>query len=352
MLKIFEKYKSHQLAKYFLSLFGVIILYITYNIYVWSQTETTDNAYLDADISKVSSEINGVIKNVLISDNMIVNEGDVIAEIDDTDYKSRLASIEASINVSVKNIEIITQKSLIAQMNLEQSKEALDFASANFEISSNDYKRTTELNKDNFASNKILDGSKSSFIKAKTDYNQSKLNLQIAEQNILLLSLQQVSEEEKLKGLLQDKNIVARNLVNTKILSPINGTLANSSLEVGNFISAGRVLFFVVQDSKKYVKANFKETQIKKFHPKQRVKLQFDSLPKTIIYGRIRNISPATGAKFSLIPPDNATGNFTKVVQRIPVLIDFESPQDASRLIPGMSVTASVRTDQANDKID
>lgn len=94
-----------------------------------------------------------------------------------------------------------------------------------------------------------------------------------------------------------------------------------------------------------YVKANFKETQIAKLQPKQKIKLQFDSLPKKIIYGRIRNISPATGSKFSLIPTDNATGNFTKIVQRIPVLIDFETPKDiTSNLIPGMSAIVSVRT--------
>ncbi len=213
------------------------------------------------------------------------------------------------------------------------------------EINSVDYIRTQELNKESFASKKTLDESKMSFTKAKTDHNQAKLNLQIAQQNLLLLALQKTAEEEKMKGLLEDKNIVARSLVNTQIIAPVNGVIANSSLQVGNFINPGRVLFFVVQDEQMYVKANFKETQIAKLQPKQKVKLQFDSLPKKIIYGRIRNISPATGSKFSLIPTDNATGNFTKIVQRIPVLIDFETPKDiTSNLIPGMSAIVSVRT--------
>lgn len=345
MLTLYTKYKSHPYFKYSLILGTILVIYIAYRMYVWASTESTDNAYIDADISNVSSEVTGVILNVHVRDNMLVKRGDLIAEINDQDYKSRLASIESSINTSIKNIEVISQKILIGEISLKQSRETVTFANTNFEASNTDYKRTVELNKEKFASNKILDNSKVSFTKAKTDYHQAQLNLQMAEQNLSLLSLQKAVEEKKLKGLLQDKNVVARSLVNTKLLAPVDGTLANSSLQVGNFINPGRILFFIVQD-KMYVRANFKETQITKFLPGQKVKLQFDSLPKKVIYGKIRNILPATGSKFSLIPTDNATGNFTKIVQRIPVLIDFELPEDIknSKLVPGMSVMVSVRT--------
>jgi membrane fusion protein (multidrug efflux system) len=348
MLKIFEKYRSHPYAKYILVLLSIIFIYSIYKLYIWKLTESTDNAYIDADISSVSSEINGVIKEVYISDNTKVTAGDLVAEIDDSDYKARLAMLESSIKASVKNIEIIEQKTLIAQTTLQQSEEALDFASTNLEINTINYQRTKNLNKENFASNKALDDSKIVFSKVKTDHNQAKLNLQIAQQNLLLLSLQKNAEEENLKGLMQNKNVVARSLINTKIISPVNGVIANSSLRVGNFISPGRVLFFVVQDDKIYVKANFKETQIVKLQTGQKVKLKFDSLPNIVVYGTIRNISPATGSKFSLIPTDNATGNFTKIVQRVPILIDFELPKNgkANNIVPGMSVLVSIRTDQ------
>lgn len=348
MLKISEKYRAHPYAKYFLVFLSVIFIYLIYKIYVWSRTESTDNAYIDADISNVSSEISGVVNKVLISDNMKVVAGDIIAEIDDRDYKARLAILESSIKVSAKNIEIIEQKTLIAKTTLQQSKEALDFASTNLEISAVNYQRTKDLNKDNFASNKMLDDSKIVFSKATADHNQARLNLQIAQQNLQLLLLQKNVEEENLKGLIENKNLAARSLVNTKIISPVNGVIANSSLRVGNFVSPGRVLFLVVQDDKMYVKANFKETQVKKLQTGQKVKLKFDSLPSLAIYGTIRNISPATGSKFSLIPPDNATGNFTKIVQRVPVLIDFELPKkgEANNIVPGMSALVSVRLDQ------
>ncbi|WP_375326957.1 HlyD family secretion protein [Candidatus Tisiphia endosymbiont of Nemotelus uliginosus] len=345
MRKLYNKYKSHLYFKYAVALGSILAVYLAYRIYTWINTEATDNAYIDAAISNISSEVGGVVVKVHVLDNMVVKKGDLIAEIDDSDYKSRLASIEASINTSIKDIEVIKQKIVIGEISLKQSREALAFANTNFEANSTDYKRTVELNKENFASNKILDTSKVNFTKAKTYYNQAQLNLQMAEQNLQLLSLEKAAEEEKLKGLLQDKNVVARSLRNTKLIAPVNGILANSSLQVGNFINPGRILFFIVQDER-YIRANFKETQIAKFLPDQKVKLRFDSIPKQVVYGKIRNISPATGSKFSLIPTDNATGNFTKIVQRIPVLIDFELPDNIHRnkLVPGMSVVVSVST--------
>nr|WP_253308407.1 HlyD family secretion protein [Rickettsia endosymbiont of Ceutorhynchus assimilis] len=340
-----EKYKTHPLAKYLLAIIIIALISAGYGIYVWVNTQSTDNAYIDADISNVSSEINGVLTNLLISNNARVNKGDLIGEIDDRDYKARLNALDASINASLKNIEIIDQKTLIGQIKLEQAEEKLSLAKISFEIISTDFARTKELNKEKFASSKALDDSKNLFAKAKTDYNQAKLDLQIAKQNLLLLSLEKSAEEENLKELTENKKITERSLQNTKIIAPVSGIFSNSSLEVGNYIVSGRILFSIVQDKTMYIQANFKETQIEKFRPGLKVKIQFDSLPKKVIYGRIRNISPATGSKFTLIPPDNATGNFTKIVQRVPVLIDFEVPSNAN-LIPGMSTIVSIRTDQ------
>jgi len=349
MLEILKKYKNHRLAKYIIILLLVSIIYLSYFIYIWTKTQSTDNAYIGADISQVSSEINGVITNVLVTDNMLVKKGDLIAQIDDADYKSKLAALDASINASIENIKIIDQKLLMAQVNLEQSQDSLDFNNTNLSIVSVDYGRTKELNKENFASNKILDNARTAYEKAKFEYNQAKLERQIAQQKILLLNLEKAAEEEQLKSLVQNRKVAARSLANTQIIAPVDGILANSSLQVGNFISSGRILFYIVQNEKVYVQANFKETQIGKFKPGLKVKLQFDSFPKEIIYGRIRNISPATGSKFSFLPTDNATGNFTKIVQRVPILIDFTPTKNkklSNNLMPGMSVTVSVRTDQ------
>ncbi|MGX6960230.1 MAG: HlyD family secretion protein [Rickettsia endosymbiont of Pentastiridius leporinus] len=339
-----QKYKNHPFAKYILIIATLIIIYLGYGIYVWANTQSTDNAYVDADISNVSAEVSGILTKLLIDNNTKINKGDLIGEIDDRDYKAKLAALEASINASRKNIEVIDQKISIGQVSLEQAAEKLKLAETTFNIISTDYTRVQELNRAKFASTKSLDDSNKQYQKAKTDYKQAQLDLDISRQNLTLLGLEKAAEQEKLKELTENEKITARSLQNTKLIAAVSGIFSNSNLELGNYIPQGRALFSIVQDNTMYIQANFKETQIAKFKPGMEVKIKFDALPKKVIYGKIRNIAPATGSKFSLIPPDNATGNFTKIVQRIPVLIDFESP--APNIVPGMSVVVAIRTDQ------
>jgi len=338
------KYKHHPFAKYVLVIALVIFIYLGYRVYVWANTQSTDNAYIDADISNVSAEVSGVLTNLSVTNNTKVSKGDLIAEIDDRDYKAKLAALEASIEVCIKNIEIIDQKISIGRISLEQAAEKLKLTKISFDIASTDFTRVQELNKAKFASSKTLDDSRNNYQKAKTDYKQSQLDLDISKQNLTLLDLEKSAEKENLKELTENKKITSRSLQNTKLTAMVSGIFSNSSLEVGNYVVPGRALFSIVQDNTMYIQANFKETQIKRFKPGMKVKIEFDALPKKVIYGNIRNIAPATGSKFSLIPPDNATGNFTKIVQRVPVLIDFESPN--ANLVPGMSAIVSIRTDQ------
>ncbi|WP_016917037.1 HlyD family secretion protein [Rickettsia honei] len=340
-----DKYKHHPFTKYVIIIVLIIFIYWGYRIYVWANTQSTDNAYIDADISNVSAEVSGVLTKLFVTDNTKVNKGDLIGEIDDRDYKAKLAALEASIEACIKNIEIIEQKISIGQISLEQAAEKLKLNKISFDIVATDFMRVQELNKAKFASSKTLDDSKNAYQKAKTDYKQAQLDLDISKQHLQLLELEKAAEQEKLKELTENKKVTLRSLQNTKLIAMVPGIFGNSSLEVGNYIVPGRVLFSIVQDNTMYIQANFKETQIQKFKSGMKVKIEFDALPKKVIYGKIRNIAPATGSKFSLIPPDHATGNFTKSVQRVPVLIDFESPN--ANLVPGMSAIVSIRTDQS-----
>jgi membrane fusion protein (multidrug efflux system) len=281
-----------------------------------------------------------------VLNNQRINKGDLIATIHDEDYKATLKAIESNINSSINRINIIEQKLVIGKISVAQNQELINFAQINLKNNSTDYARVQELNRDKFTSNKLFENTRTIFEKAKTDYSRAKLDLQITEQNLVLLELEKQAEKDTLQALIQNKNIAARALINTKIVAPISGILANSNMQIGNFALAGRILFSIVQDNI-YVQANFKETQISKLRPDFKVKLQFDAIGDLVIYGTLRNMSPATGSKFSLIVPDNSTGNFTKVIQRVPILIDFILPKNINYvLIPGMSVKVSVRTDQ------
>lgn len=341
-----DKYKNHPAAKYIKYVAILFIIFISYEIYVWANTQSTDNAYIESDISNVSCEISGVVKNVLVTNNVEVKQGDLIAELNEDNFKAEYIKVCADVNSGIQKVKIAEQEMLVGQINLEKAKEGLRLSQTNFDLSTIDYQRIVELNKDKFASQKLLDEGKNKFENAKSEYKQAQLNLEESEHNLVSLREKKFLTEAELQSLKQAKYLAERDLNNTKIKAPISGRIANNNLKVGNYVRPGVLLFSIVPDNC-YVKANFKETQVEKFKEGMKVLLKFDSLPNLKIPGNIRNISPATGAKFSLIPPDNSTGNFTKIVQRVPILIDFEVPKIPNlNLVPGMSVVVSIRTDK------
>ena len=343
-LNLLRQNKSYY--KYIIILLSIFLCYLSYVIYCWSNTQSTDNAYLKANIANVSIEIMGVVKEVLVDNNKEIKQGQIIALIDDHDFKANLAKTEAALAASVKNIEVIDQKILIEKINCQKGGEVLELSKTTLDLTTINFSRIIKLNKDNFVSKKALDDASIGLEKAKSDHNQKMLDLKTIEQTILQLNLEREAELANGQTLRQSKILSQRSLENTVIKSPIDGKLANSSLQVGNYVSPGMILFSVVPDVM-YIDANFKETQVYKFKPGMIATLKFDSMPGVKIKGTIRNISPATGATFSLIPPDNSTGNFTKVVQRLPVRIDFKMPKSENfRLVPGMSVNIAIRTDQ------
>lgn len=339
-------FRQNKYYKPLIVLLTLVLCYLSYIIYCWSNTQSTDNAYLKADIANVSIEINGVVKEVSEDNNAIVKQGQVIALIDDYNFKANLAKAEASLAASTKNIEIIDQKIIIEKINYQKLEQALKLVKTTLDLTTVNFNRMIRLNKDNFISKKALDDAQVVLEKAKSDYNQKTLDLKTSQQTIVQLDFEKEAELSNQKTLEQAKILAQRNLDNTVIKSPINGRLANSNLQVGNYVSPGAILFSIVPDVM-YIVANFKETQVAKFKSGMIANLKFDSLSNMKIQGTIRNISPATGATFSLIPPDNSTGNFTKVVQRVPVRIDFKIPESENfRLVPGMSVNVDIRTDQ------
>jgi membrane fusion protein, multidrug efflux system len=332
--------------KYIRYLGVLVFLYLCYGIYVWSNTETTDNAYIDADIAMVSPEISGVIKEVLVGENSNVEYNQVVAVVDDADYKATYAKAVAALNGGEEDVKIATQNIAIAKINLEKSNSGLISAKTNYELASVDYQRMLDLNKDKFASQKLLDNAKSKYEETKSTYSQAVLDVESDTKNLLLLDAQKAAREAAYAGLVQAKNLAERDLNNTRLKSPIVGVIANtnSSLVIGNYVQPGVILYSIVP-RKLYIRANFKETQIVKIKTGMRATLKFDALPGKKIQGIVRNFSPATGSKFTLLPPDNATGNFTKIVQRLPIIIDFEIPEGAN-LGPGMSAIVSIKTNQ------
>jgi len=341
------RFKSHRYFAHIMIIAGLAVCFLIYEMYGWFNTQTTDNAYIEADISNVSPEVSGVICEILVEENSKIKKGQIIAKINDADYRAALEKSLSTLESAKRDIEIIEKNTELAKIEETKAKEAFEFAEANFKLTKADYERIARLSKDNFASKQKLDSSEIAFEKTKNEFAQAQLNMQTTEERFLLLGIQRLSAISKYNTIKQETVLAQRALDNTVIKAPIDGTLGNSSLKIGNYVRAGLALFAIVPD-KLYVKANFKETQISKFAPGMKAELSFDSEPNVKIKGCIRSVSPATGSKFSLLPPANATGNFTKIVQRVPVTIDFEVPEHlAGKLTPGMSTIVRIRTDRA-----
>lgn len=330
--------KLFSLAIFFASWF------VLYNIYAWFVTESTDNAYLEAEISIVSPEIDGIVSEIYVKENTMVEAGQVIAKINDQTYAALADKAKAQVEVSKHEISSIESQLALASIEQEKSKENYEFAEASFKVAESELNRVTELQKDNYASMRKLDNTEIEYERAKKEFSLAKLNLTMQAEKASLLEVQKMSALAQLVVLEQEFKLAQKSLEDTSLRAPVSGMLGNSSIRVGNFVRSGVPLFSVVPMNSLYVKANFKETQISNFTPGMQCQLTIDSAPGLKLTGTIRNISPATGAKFSLLPPSNATGNFTKIVQRVPVLIDFDIPDNmVGKLVPGMSSIVKVK---------
>jgi len=338
--------KLHQQVKTNKILQSVIVILLflwSYKFYVWTNTEKTDNAYVKADITLISSEINGRVIDVVVKDNMPLKKGDILAHIDDTSYKAALEQAALKLQTAEYALLITAQKLIMEQTNLAKAKEALSLAEVNFILSERDYKRNNALTKDQFSSQKTLDTSKSSFEQSKAAVTQAKLAIEVLEENLELLSLQKKSDLLAIESAKQAKIISEKDMSNTVIVSPIDGIAAANGLRKGNWVSIGAPLVYIVPQHM-YIVANFKETQIVNFKEGQEVDISFDAISGHY-NGKVKSISPASGSTFSLIPTDNATGNFTKIVQRVPIIIEFDNNQKGLEALGvGMSTSISIDT--------
>ncbi len=337
---ILKKFQKNRKLAY---LSAAIFLFIIYKIYVWIYTESTDNAYIESDISTVSGQVSGNVSEVLCVDNKEVKAGDVLARIDNTPHKAALEIAIAKRKSGEYALASVEQKIELENNNLKKAEELVEFSKTNLELSLADYERELALHKDKYSSQKSLDESKSALEKSKFDLSQSLISLEISKKNLEVLQTQKSMNLLDLEVLKQNQITSEDDLKNTVIVSPIDGVIASNGIRSGNYVRPGTPLVSIVP-RQVYIKANFKETQILHMHKDQDVEFTVDAIKGRKFYGKIRGIYPATGSKFSLIPSDNATGNFTKIVQRIPVIIDFDNGQEGANMIrTGMSVTVNVK---------
>ncbi|HKU95240.1 MAG TPA: HlyD family secretion protein [Vineibacter sp.] len=315
--------------------------------------ESTDDAYVKADSTTIAPKVSGYIAEVLVQDNQTVVAGQKLARIDDRDYA--VALDQAKANVIAARAEIANAEAAIQQQAavIDQARATVAVDQANLIYAQQQYERYTALAKSGAGTLQQAQQYTANIQTTTATLQRDQAAVTAAEKQLDVLRAQLQKAQAALAADQAAERQAALNLSYTAISAPMAGTVGNRRLRVGQYVQAGTPLMAVVPLTETYVIANFKETQLTDVHPGQPVDISVDTFPGVVIKGRVNSLAPASGQEFALLPPDNATGNFTKVVQRIPVKVVLERYDPLlGRLRPGMSVIATIDTKPGNSKPD
>lgn len=300
---------------------------------------STDNAYVQADLVTVAPKVPGYVSEVLVRDNQHVSEGQLLARIDDRDYSARAQQARALLSAREAKVGTLDAQAAWQETQIERARAGLESAKAELDRAGLELDRARSLAVDKWTTKQRLDTSTSDELKARSALASAKAQL-AAEQGMLsVLKAQRVEAEGDIAQARAALALAETDLDATVIKASHDGVVGNRSVEPGQYAKAGSQLMVLVPLPEVHIVANFKETQLKGMRPGQRVEVTVDAWPDQPVEGWVESMAPASGSQFSLLPPDNATGNFTKVVQRVPVRIAVPPTSPlAGRLRPGLSV--------------
>jgi membrane fusion protein, multidrug efflux system len=307
--------------------------------------QSTDDAYVQSDVSVISPKVEGYIKKVKVADNQEVAEGAVLFVIDDRDFKAKVAQAEAAVAIEEASVASYEARLKLQQSMIDQAAATLASAEADLDREQQDYKRYSALMTSDFASRQRFEQAQADARKGEAAVARSRAALAAEQDQLVVLRSQQREEQARLQQARANLQLGQNDLDNTVIRAPVSGIAGNRAGQVGQYVKAGTQLLSIVPLPNVYVTANFKETQLTHMRPGQLAEVSVDAYPDLTLQGRIESFAPGSGAQFSLLPPDNATGNFTKIVQRVPVRIAVPVNGPLSGLLrPGLSVTVTVDT--------
>jgi membrane fusion protein (multidrug efflux system) len=309
--------------------------------------ETTDDAYVKADSTIIAPKVSGYISEVLVVDNEPVKAGQLLARIDDRDFKTSLNQAKADVIASEAAVRNLSAQIELQEPLIQQQAAEVDASEANLKFAQEERTRYDGLMKSGSGTIQRAQQTDAALRAQTAQLQQGKSGLIAANKRIEVLSTDRARAVAQLDHARAVEQQAALNLSYTQITAPVNGTVGARSLRVGQYVQAGTQLMAVVPLDAVYVVANFKETQLTHVRNGQPVELYVDSFHSTRLKGHVDSLSPASGLEFALLPPDNATGNFTKIVQRVPVKIVLDDQSLNGLLRPGMSAVPTVNTKSA-----
>lgn len=306
--------------------------------------ETTDDAYVKADSTIIAPKVSGYIAKVLVGDNEKVKTGQTLAKIDDRDFKAALGQARADVAAGEASVRNIDAQLELQQPIIAQSTADVAAADANLKFAQEERARYDDLMKSGSGTIQRAQQTDAALRASNAQLQHAKSGLVAAQRKVDVLTTQRAQATAQLDRARAVAQQAELNLSYTEITAPVDGTVGARSLRVGQYVQAGTQLMAVVPLDAVYVIANFKETQLTHVRPGQPVALHVDSFRNQTLHGHVDSLSPASGLEFALLPPDNATGNFTKIVQRVPVKIVLDDHSLTGLLRPGMSAVPTIDT--------
>lgn len=304
----------------------------------------TDDAYVGADMAIIAPKIAANVAEVPIVENQAVKQGDVLVRLDDGDFQLAVSQADAKLATQRAAIATFDAQIRAAEATEDQMRAQRDAAKATVAKTQADYERTKPLADRDFTSKATLDAAIAVRDTAVAQAKAGDAAIQTAEANIALLKAQREQAEHVARELDVALAQAKRNLSFTVIRAPFDGVVGNRSVQVGDYVTAGKRLAAIVPLDKVYIDANVKETQLAGIKAGDVAEISVDALGGETLKGVVASIAPASGSQFSLLPPENATGNFTKIVQRVPVRVAVPASEAQGRLRPGLSVVVAIDT--------
>jgi membrane fusion protein, multidrug efflux system len=321
---------------------------IGYGRYWWNvgrYIETTDDAYAGGNVTAVSPHVGGFVAQILVGDNQHVQAGQLLIRLDDRDFRAALDRARAAADRQQAALAALDAKYALQQTMIGQAEADLAAKTAAAGFAGQDAVRYRDLATTNFGSRQNAERASAVDQEALSAARSAGAGLAAARQQLSVLSAEIAEARAAVAQAKADLDTARLNLGYTEIRSPIDGYVGNRAAQIGAYVTSGAYLLSLIPAQGLWVDANFKEDQLARMRPGQPVTVVADVLPGKVFHGRVESLSPGTGSIFSVIPPENATGNFTKIVQRVPVRVALEDGDARlGQLRPGLSVTVGVDT--------
>lgn len=303
---------------------------------------TTDNAYVRGDVTSLAPRVGGYVTSVAVRDNQAVQAGEVLFRIDDRDYRAKLAQAEAAVVAARARLSNAVEDIRLQHMLVRQAEAQRSAALADLSLSRKTSERRRELVERGAVSRAQVDESDAGMLRAEAGRAVSSAAVDAQRQRIALLGTQREAAIAAVAQAEAARDLARIDLENTVVRAPIAGVIGNRQVRVGRLVTPGTSLLDIVPIADLFVVANFKETQLERIRPGQRARITVDGYPGIALDGVVDSFAPGSGSAFSLIPTDNATGNFVRVVQRVPVKLRLRSNPLPGRLVPGLSARVEI----------